>query len=234
MKRCSLNEYAFDIITEDSAYWIGFLMADGNVCYKTDVKGRGEHYIISLTLQAVDLDHLLNFQKFLGSSHRIHYRVNTKMKTFSYSLQFSSEKIAHALAQFGIVPKKSLITKVISLECNVHFWGGVIDGDGTISVDPLGRPWIKLVGSLELVSQFKGFLKRNLDTDMPQVYRTGSIYRIVITCNTCVRVVKLLYDNSTISLSRKLDRAQKIIQPGGIAYLRNEIEDPSRKRLLKF
>lgn len=66
---------------------------------------------------------------------------------------------------------------------------------------------MKFVGSFEMVLHFKKFLKRNLGIKMPQVYeemyRGGSIYRIVICCNTCIKVLKLLYDNSNIYLERK-------------------------------
>jgi hypothetical protein len=64
-----------------------------------------------------------------------------------------------------------------------------------------------LVGSFEMVLQFKKFLERSLGMKMPQVfeemYRGGSIHRIVICCNTCIKVLNLLYDNSNIYLERK-------------------------------
>ena len=205
MRICNLNEHAFDIETEESSYWIGVLMADGNVCYKKDRNGRSSGCIINLTMQEDDIEHLHTFQRFMGSSHKLYYRVNNKtlQPSISYQLSFSSELIATSLEKYGFIPRKSLIAKVKILDFNRHFWRGVIDGDGSISVDSFGRPWIKLVGSFEMVCQFKLFLEQELVIKMPKVYRTGSIYRIVITCATCIRVVKLLYENICVALDRK-------------------------------
>ena len=65
MRTCTLNESSFDVLTEQSAYWIGFLIADGNICYKKGIP------IIALHLKDIDLPHLHKFREFVGSSHKV-------------------------------------------------------------------------------------------------------------------------------------------------------------------
>ena len=240
MRKCQLDEHAFDIVNEESAYWMGILMTDGNVCHKKDKRGRITGHVISLSLQEDDLAHLKAFQKFIGSSHTLHHRINLKtiVPSKSYELSFSSIRMASSLARFGFVSNKSRIAKVKLLEDNRDFWRGTVDGDGTISIDSLGRPWMKLIGSFEMILQFKEFLERNLDMKMPQVYNEiydgGSIDRIVISCNTCIRVLKLLYDNSSVYLERKFRRAQHLIERGyDVRKARRSTEDELRMCILK-
>ena len=61
-------------------------------------------------------------------------KVNGKV-IIQYSLRFSSKKIADILAMFGVIPKKSLVAKVIGLEGNRHFWCGVLDRDGWLETE---------------------------------------------------------------------------------------------------
>lgn len=61
------DEHAFDAIeTEDAAYWLGFLAADGNVS-----NGR-----LRIGLAARDVDHLRTFCRWLGSDRPIYAGVN--------------------------------------------------------------------------------------------------------------------------------------------------------------
>ncbi len=55
----NINENVFDNIdTEEKAYWLGFLYADGYVTYK--------NYTIGLGVALKDIDHLRKFKDFLG------------------------------------------------------------------------------------------------------------------------------------------------------------------------
>ena len=61
-----VNHEAFDVVTDDAAYWIGFLFSDGSVFHK---KNGG--LTIQLRLSEIDRGHVENFRQFLGSTHAI-------------------------------------------------------------------------------------------------------------------------------------------------------------------
>ena len=64
----TLNEAVFDSITADSAYWIGFLMADGCVYVHQ------QHFpAIQLELARRDHAHVEKFRDFLGASNPFSY-----------------------------------------------------------------------------------------------------------------------------------------------------------------
>lgn len=128
-----LNHDFFETIdTEEKAYWLGFLMADGNVY------DRGDNYTISLKLQTKDRDSVIAFKKALKTNARLEEfeRVRKGTKTYSTSLRVNSVKMANDLAQYGIVPRKSQKERIsdnVSEELKHHFVRGYFDGDGHIS-----------------------------------------------------------------------------------------------------
>jgi RIO-like serine/threonine protein kinase len=60
-----LRHDAFDELTPDAAYWIGFLFADGSII------GRGKSARIQVRLSERDREHLVKLRRFLGSTHTI-------------------------------------------------------------------------------------------------------------------------------------------------------------------
>ena len=61
------NENCFDDTNELSAYWMGFLMADGSNGYYPEYGS----YKISIQLSKMDVDHLYKFVDFIGSKNVI-------------------------------------------------------------------------------------------------------------------------------------------------------------------
>lgn len=123
-----LNHEAFDIVTNDAAYWIGFLFADGSVIKQQ--KGAPQ---VQLRLSEIDRGHLEKFRQFLASTHVITtsppgnfggYRSRASAR---YAV--TSRRLAGRLLEMGRYegPIAS------ELAASRHFWRGVVDGDGGIS-----------------------------------------------------------------------------------------------------
>jgi len=206
-RKLMLNEYAFEQVTEESAYWIGFLMAVGTIIQ------RGPASVdIALALPAHDFSHLERFKAFLGSSHAI---TSTSGRDQTYRFAVRSKRLADTLATYGVVPGKTHMAKVIGLENNRDFWRGVIDGRGTLRYLNVGvglapAPRLELVGPEMLLEQFLMFVDRyttaTLEAALTPVLRPyRNTYRIAADSETTFSIVKILYENCSVALARKLE-----------------------------
>lgn len=65
-KKYFLLDSIFDTITEESAYWMGMLMADGWI-----FKEKTGNLRIAITLAEEDYIHLVKFSRFLKSTYPI-------------------------------------------------------------------------------------------------------------------------------------------------------------------
>src|SRR5690606_11965662 len=119
-RKYNVNDDFFDLIdTEEKAYWLGFLSADGCIT-------RGN--ILKVRLAKYDENHLSKFLKSLKSDNKIYRDKN------SVEIQISSQKLCDDLTRIGITRNKSLTIKPINLPTEIyrHYWRGIFDGDGSI------------------------------------------------------------------------------------------------------
>jgi hypothetical protein len=136
-KKYNFNESFFEKIdTENKAYWLGFLFADGFV------RKRGNSFNIELKLASRDRNHLLKFKEAIESNNKIKdsfIKRTYKSKDviyYSSGLCLSSKKMFQDLERHGCVERKSLILeppKNVSEDLIPHFIRGYFDGDGYIS-----------------------------------------------------------------------------------------------------
>lgn len=197
--KISLNSNIFEKInTEEKAYWLGFLYADGSL-YKNS-KG---HYRFELGLQQKDLNHIEKFKKFISSKHKIHYREATK----SYRIIFNDSKFCNDLINLGCVPKKSLILKFptekqVPKELINHFIRGYFDGDGYLSKPPKELT-LSLLGTKEFLNCLLIYIdssKKILKKDKRHINNT---FNFTLCGNNARNFLKFIYKDSTIFLERK-------------------------------
>src|SRR5919106_4536600 len=93
MRRCQLNEHAFSgSLTPDAKYWVGFLIADGNISIKKEVP------IVAIHVQERDKDHIdKKFRSFVRSTHILGRYVSKKTRKVYNSISFSSEIMTNDL-----------------------------------------------------------------------------------------------------------------------------------------
>lgn len=128
----SVNHQAFSVYNEDSAYWAGFIAADGNI-------GKDKTYL-KVKLSAKDESHLLKLCDFIERD-RLLYTEFTRLADKVYeckNLVVTSRMIVDDLyRKYNIEPNKTYHLKIpISMPAKLirHYIRGFMDGDGSIGI----------------------------------------------------------------------------------------------------
>lgn len=105
--RRSFNENVFDCIdTEEKAYWLGFIYADGNISNYSNKKPR---YAFEISLKGEDKEHLIKFNKFMefngNNVKKKIIKLNGK-EYISYRWVVNNKHLWETLNSHGCVPKK--------------------------------------------------------------------------------------------------------------------------------
>ena len=200
----SCDEHYFDEIdTEEKAYWLGFLLADG--CIRTNSN------MLSVNLSSVDIGHLNKLRKCLKSNNRLYYQ---KGGTCGLScLTISSKPLTKSLAAKGIVAHKKWPYKVLP-KLRKHFWRGVVDGDGCISLTyNKNTPQISvsLVGTRETIDLFYEFCCTIVETKAQpeRDYRGNQTDNFRLHGPKALKVCEVLYDGAKVFLVRKRAKYKK-------------------------
>lgn len=212
----SHNEHVFDNIdTPEKAYWLGFLVGDGNVSGTT----------IQVALSSKDKEHLEKFKKFLGSTHPIYEREReckwtNKITGSPYVshiqyvyLGFSSPLITQALGKNFIVAHKTDRTKLPPIDSRLYnsFILGVFDADGSWIIDHARNHRFmsfQIAGHRGLLLEMQNILIKNCDLSVNKLiddqYSIASKLRYGGNQQTR-RISKYLYDDNNIFLERKFN-----------------------------
>jgi hypothetical protein len=207
----SFDEHFFDCITtEEQAYFLGYLYADG--CVLSD-----RSYSIRINLQARDRAILERFRALLRSTYPLYY-----FKTLNqYCLQVPSRHMSEKLIALGCVRRKTLVLEYpdwLSPELERHFIRGYFDGDGTVGIyktiaPKKGRAYsspkagLSITGTKAFCEGVADALHRALGIKL-SLYQTekggGCVYVAGVGGPRLVgRVSEYLYDRATIYLERK-------------------------------
>mgnify|MGYP001614529369 CR=1 len=199
------NEGAFDCLSDESAYWIGFLMADGHV-------RRGHPPSLELHLALRDIGHLRKFRRFLKAGHKI------GQSRRACRFQIRSYRLIEQLNLWGI-GFDGMRRPHPKLLINRHFWRGFIDGDGCLGIYNIGgrknAPCLHLVGQKHILDAFMAFGRRHIKTAaIPS--RVKSCIRPTFAINLTFRLARTLirefYQPGDITLERKRKIAEKILE----------------------
>jgi intein-encoded DNA endonuclease-like protein len=210
-KKYQYDENIFETIdTEEKAYWLGFIYADGNV------NDNNKGYLSRLTIGIKDKEHILKFIEFIGSDETMMTERNGY-----YFVVVNSKKMCLDLYNKGVVPRKSLIAEfpsenIIPKNLIRHFIRGYFDGDGSISIRK--RTYHKstninyvvslsVVGTPMLVDHIQEHFINELDVSKVKAYhRSPNTHEYSKQGKQSIRILKYLYNESSISLDRKRDK----------------------------
>jgi transposase-like protein len=212
-RKNTLDHSCFSVLTEQSLYWAGYLMADGCV-YKNQVV---------LGAKEADGEHLHRFLAFARSNAAI--TPSCRNGYPQLQVRVYSDKIARDLAKLGVVPRKSLTAKASKqVAARLEFWRGVFDGDGSLGIyadrrktPPRRAARLCLVGSQFLLEQFRTFLARNgvKSKATIRIKKPHNHFVFELEGRAAVHAVRLVYADTSLHLPRKYVLAQKILKEFG-------------------
>lgn len=211
-RRHGVNEKAFDTLTPESAYWLGFLMGDGCV-------GSGRRGFVKLTLAVRDQAHVEKFRAFVGSSHPIrvaeHVAIGGNISTTAELIVFST-RLAAALASWGMKGLKPTRKIDPSLQDNRHFWRGLIDADGSLGEHKIGKyfyPRLRLAGQENVIAGIREFAKQFFPvvTKASVDKRTG-LRDMLFHGQHSLILLRALYTDAPIALCRKHEKALMLLE----------------------
>lgn len=215
LKHSHFDEHIFDCIdTEEKAYWLGFLYADG---YVSSTRNK-----ICLCLCEKDLNHLEKFRQFIKAKRFCRITKHTTKlnnKEFvNYKIGFGSKHIKETLVSLGCTPKKSLTLTFPNLNIFTSynyiyaFIRGYVDGDGCLSFTPTGKLNIEIIGTPEFLIKIQEIFPNRFSNLLSDKRWTDRTKRIISCGKNSEFVLDKLYKDATIYLDRKYNRYVSAVQ----------------------
>jgi hypothetical protein len=160
-RRYNVNHDYFNIIdTQERAYWLGFLYADGYI------RERKSGNSLELKLSVKDYEHLLLFRECIGSNHlikesqsKVKYNGGVSISNMVHLAMYSA-KLVKSIKKQGFHSRKTFTIEKPDIEKKLipHFIRGYFDGDGSFSFNPE-----KYVIKTQIVSASDNFKKFIID-----------------------------------------------------------------------
>lgn len=207
MTKYSHNKDYFKVIdTEDKAYFLGLLYADGNI----------SNNIMSINLQEKDKHILDSFKTFINYTGPLTINIKEGNRQTQWKLSIVSNNLVNDLLIHGIMPLKSFkltFPTTIPKELQHHFIRGYFDGDGCIYV-PNNKAdcSFSLVSTFELLDSIKVILVNELQFNNNNLYNPPKVKgKNVFTLSyygrkSLIKLREWLYKDATIYLNRKYDK----------------------------
>lgn len=187
------------IDTEEKAYWLGFLYADGCI----NIGGSK----IELFLKEDDVEHLKEYRKFLGLEEKPLFKKEKDGK-IGYRFEFSSYVVKNQLIKLGCLPQKTHILKFPTEEQvprNLihHFIRGYMDGDGCIYVSN-NKISLEILGTYDFLEGYKNWV--NLGNSKIYSFKHSEIKRACNSNTQALDILSRIYNNANIYLKRKYEK----------------------------
>ena len=202
----AVSTFFSTIDSEEKAYWLGFMYADG---YVTGTK------IIGCKLSIKDENHLIKLRNTLSPTKPLYYDETSQgfgNNTKSVALIITNISLFNDLVNKGCIQNKSkLLTfpskSIVPKELIHHFIRGYFDGDGSVTagINLKGhkRILMGIVGTQSFLSEVRKTLSLE-DTKYLYKYNNKDIHELKIGGTNVVKTIyNFLYRDATVFLERK-------------------------------
>jgi len=212
-RKYKINERFFQIIdTEEKAYYLGFLYADGNLSSSS-----GE---ITIRLHSQDIDVLQTLSNIIYGFEKLRTDTVTKIEddgttTVTNYIAFNvySKRMHQDLQNLGCMPNKSFLITFPSAHVPAHlmrhFIRGLIDGDGCLDEMENHRYRVDLVSTIEMLEGFNQWSIQTLNIDFGKMYcrfpeRETNTRNVQLKRQEDVKkFLDYIYNNATVCMKRK-------------------------------
>lgn len=208
------QEDIFDQIDcHEKAYWLGFLMGDGNI--------NAKHNVIQIALCSKDISHLYKFNLFANSNYLIKtHKRSCKFKKYYSNIEYSKLTISSpqwvkSLAKLNVIPNKTFKEKLPNINEIYYnsFILGFLDADGSWikNKDRNNHRYIQfsLLGNKEFLTDIQNILVKNCEVNKNKIFVSNKnslkpIYLLRYGGNIVAKnIAKFLYKDSPVWLDRK-------------------------------
>lgn len=188
-KKIYVNDNFFTNLNSISAYWAGFIAADGIL------SNRDKN--VSIALNKRDTKHLYKFIKAVKSNAQVGFIKNNN----SVHVNIYSKLLFYSLIKLGITPNKSLTITHVSVPLSLmpHFIRGVFDGDGWINGRKITHVQFGIAGNRPFLQQIQDTLVKRCNINMVKLYPisvSGKAYKLQYTGTQIFKILDFLYKNS--------------------------------------
>lgn len=190
-------EYYFDKIDSDQkAYWLGFLSADGYL----------DHNSSSIRVELAEKD-LCHLKAFCNTISYPVEKISKREERNTHWVSISSKKMFDTLISLDIKSDKLLFSK-LPQELHSSFLRGFYDGDGSIyhqGKSSLGTGLIATKAQIETISKVLPLTDikiRPVAKTKPEGMWRLETYNLSASLQLC----EYLYQNSTVKLERKYNK----------------------------
>lgn len=207
IKQYNRNSFK-EILTEEDAYWLGFITADGYL--------NEDRHFLNIKLAEKDYDHLVKFCNYMQANpNDFIIKDMGASGNLVFSVTFNSIDIENNLKQYNIKQAKSTKETYYHLPKNLirHYIRGIFDGDGGFSTnhkkEVIDR--MQIVGSLDILINIKKEIEENVINVNPINIKQGNLYVLLISgYDKIYKISEWLYKDINIYLDRKYEQYNRL------------------------
>ncbi|MBP9752066.1 MAG: hypothetical protein KBD19_04365 [Candidatus Moranbacteria bacterium] len=211
-----VNEDFFKKWTQEMAYTLGYLYADGSLEDASYIRGK---YV---RVSSVERENIVKIRKWLGSEHTIVPKApTTKNGRIGYLLRIGNHILYDDLTRLGLYPNKSLtiIFPAVPKKYLGHFVRGYFDGDGCVRLSTEKGILKKL--STVFTSGSKIFLHglalrihETTNTSQLNIYDSHKSFVLSYSSSDSIKIFKLMYGRvkGPVYVERKFDTYRKYLE----------------------
>ena len=203
------------INTEEKAYWLGFMYADGYIVNHDNRYGEDD---FGITLAEDSIDSIEKFKASIKATNPIRYD-NSKQGQRQVKLVCCSQKTVNDLIDKGVLKGKSLILKPptkVPQELIRHFIRGFFDGDGSLMKNQ-SNSYIAYGIDFTTTYEMAKWLQDTLQVGniFPDKRREATWYFSVGGNQQVLKLCHYMYDNASIWMDRKYNRYKELLEKYG-------------------